>query len=150
MIVVNDGIGLEVVGWEELEVHTWRQEMRIWEGDERPWTVFVYKENQRYRSCVGRGWRWPCVVTDRSCLSPWCFLVPSCGLSGMSRLPLITARPTCPKCAFSFTFSGAKYSLLAYTTLGLESAEDNFRTHNLTITGNGKYIWYQFKEIKNQ
>uniref|UniRef100_A0A8C0BS13 Rhotekin-2 n=1 Tax=Buteo japonicus TaxID=224669 RepID=A0A8C0BS13_9AVES len=29
-----------------------------------------------------------------------------------------------------------KYSLLAYTTLGLESAEDNFRTHNLTITGN--------------
>ncbi|NWR15466.1 RTKN2 protein, partial [Emberiza fucata] len=31
---------------------------------------------------------------------------------------------------------GAKYSLLAYTTLGLESAEDNFRTHNLTITGN--------------
>ncbi|POI30763.1 hypothetical protein CIB84_005486 [Bambusicola thoracicus] len=32
--------------------------------------------------------------------------------------------------------SGAKYSLLAYTTLGLESAEDSFRTHNLTITGN--------------
>uniref|UniRef100_A0A8B9FVX1 Rhotekin-2 n=1 Tax=Amazona collaria TaxID=241587 RepID=A0A8B9FVX1_9PSIT len=31
---------------------------------------------------------------------------------------------------------GAKYSMLAYTTLGLESAEDNFRTHNLTITGN--------------
>ncbi|KFV71584.1 Rhotekin-2, partial [Dryobates pubescens] len=31
---------------------------------------------------------------------------------------------------------GAKYSLLAYTTLGLENAEDNFRTHNLTITGN--------------
>ncbi|XP_009863283.1 PREDICTED: rhotekin-2 [Apaloderma vittatum] len=31
---------------------------------------------------------------------------------------------------------GAKYSLLAYTILGLESAEDNFRTHNLTITGN--------------
>ncbi|XP_072196230.1 rhotekin-2 isoform X2 [Excalfactoria chinensis] len=31
---------------------------------------------------------------------------------------------------------GAKYSLLAYTTLGLESAEDGFRTHNLTITGN--------------
>uniref|UniRef100_A0A8C0IBW4 Rhotekin 2 n=1 Tax=Bubo bubo TaxID=30461 RepID=A0A8C0IBW4_BUBBB len=42
----------------------------------------------------------------------------------------------CLKRAFSFTFSGAKYSLLAYTTLGLESAEDNFRTHNLTITGN--------------
>ncbi|NXU87799.1 RTKN2 protein, partial [Xiphorhynchus elegans] len=31
---------------------------------------------------------------------------------------------------------GAKYSLLAYTTLGLECVEDNFRTHNLTITGN--------------
>ncbi|XP_021255125.1 rhotekin-2 isoform X4 [Numida meleagris] len=31
---------------------------------------------------------------------------------------------------------GAKYSLLAYTTLGLESAEDSFRTHNLNITGN--------------
>ncbi|NXS91045.1 RTKN2 protein, partial [Jacana jacana] len=31
---------------------------------------------------------------------------------------------------------GAKYSLLAYTTLGMESAEDNFRTHSLTITGN--------------
>ncbi|XP_010153383.1 PREDICTED: rhotekin-2-like, partial [Eurypyga helias] len=31
---------------------------------------------------------------------------------------------------------GAKYSLLAYTTLGLESADDNFRTHSLTITGN--------------
>ncbi|NXW34082.1 RTKN2 protein, partial [Phaetusa simplex] len=31
---------------------------------------------------------------------------------------------------------GAKYSLLAYTTLGLESADDNFKTHNLTITGN--------------
>ncbi|XP_071605213.1 rhotekin-2 isoform X3 [Heliangelus exortis] len=31
---------------------------------------------------------------------------------------------------------GVKYSLLAYTTLGLESAENNFRTHNLTITGN--------------
>ncbi|XP_008939516.1 PREDICTED: rhotekin-2 [Merops nubicus] len=31
---------------------------------------------------------------------------------------------------------GARYSLLAYTTLGLESAEDNFRTHNLTIRGN--------------
>uniref|UniRef100_A0A8C4WNS2 Rhotekin 2 n=1 Tax=Gopherus evgoodei TaxID=1825980 RepID=A0A8C4WNS2_9SAUR len=31
---------------------------------------------------------------------------------------------------------GAKYSLLAHTTLGLESAEDNFRTHNLIVTGN--------------
>ncbi|XP_062436450.1 rhotekin-2 [Rhea pennata] len=31
---------------------------------------------------------------------------------------------------------GAKYSLLAYATLGLESAEDNFRTHSLVITGN--------------
>ncbi|XP_075791001.1 rhotekin-2 isoform X2 [Pelodiscus sinensis] len=31
---------------------------------------------------------------------------------------------------------GAKYSLLAHTSLGLESVEDSFRTHNLTITGN--------------
>ncbi|TFK11740.1 myb-related protein A [Platysternon megacephalum] len=41
--------------------------------------------------------------------------------------------------SFSFTdpiIRGAKYSLLAHTTLGLESAEDNFRTHNITITGN--------------
>ncbi|XP_072787018.1 rhotekin-2 isoform X4 [Taeniopygia guttata] len=41
--------------------------------------------------------------------------------------PLVPADPV---------IHGAKYSLLAYTTLGLESAEDNFRTHNLTITGN--------------
>uniref|UniRef100_A0A8C8RNC7 Rhotekin-2 n=1 Tax=Pelusios castaneus TaxID=367368 RepID=A0A8C8RNC7_9SAUR len=40
-------------------------------------------------------------------------------------------------CSFSGpTIRGAKYNLLAHTTLGLESAEDNFRTHNLTITGN--------------
>uniref|UniRef100_A0A8C3SFB2 Rhotekin-2 n=1 Tax=Chelydra serpentina TaxID=8475 RepID=A0A8C3SFB2_CHESE len=38
--------------------------------------------------------------------------------------------------ALFFAISGAKYSLLAHTTLGLESAEDNFRTHNLTVTGN--------------
>ncbi|NXU58778.1 RTKN2 protein, partial [Turnix velox] len=31
---------------------------------------------------------------------------------------------------------GPKYNLLAYTTLGLENVEDNFRTHSLTITGN--------------
>ncbi|NXB03896.1 RTKN2 protein, partial [Cnemophilus loriae] len=41
--------------------------------------------------------------------------------------PLVPADPV---------IHGAKYSLLAYTTLGLESAENNFRTHNLTITGN--------------
>ncbi|NXR25614.1 RTKN2 protein, partial [Cinclus mexicanus] len=41
--------------------------------------------------------------------------------------PLLPADPV---------IQGAKYSLLAYTTLGLECAEDNFRTHNLTITGN--------------
>ncbi|KFQ20012.1 Rhotekin-2, partial [Mesitornis unicolor] len=35
-------------------------------------------------------------------------------------------------------FSGEKYSLLAYTILGLESAEDKFRTHDLTITGDQK------------
>nr|XP_014123228.1 rhotekin-2 isoform X2 [Zonotrichia albicollis] len=39
-------------------------------------------------------------------------------------------------CFENVTIFGAKFSLLAYTTLGLESAEDNFRTHNLTITGN--------------
>ncbi|XP_053164859.1 rhotekin-2 isoform X2 [Hemicordylus capensis] len=31
---------------------------------------------------------------------------------------------------------GAKYSLLAHTTLGLESTEDSFKTHSLTIVGN--------------
>ncbi|XP_060097087.1 rhotekin-2 [Heteronotia binoei] len=31
---------------------------------------------------------------------------------------------------------GSKYSLLAHATLGLESIEDNFKTHNLTIEGN--------------
>ncbi|XP_052532592.1 rhotekin-2 isoform X3 [Tympanuchus pallidicinctus] len=39
-------------------------------------------------------------------------------------------------CFENVTIFGAKYSLLAYTTLGLESAKDSFRTHNLTITGN--------------
>ncbi|XP_021255127.1 rhotekin-2 isoform X6 [Numida meleagris] len=39
-------------------------------------------------------------------------------------------------CFENVTIFGAKYSLLAYTTLGLESAEDSFRTHNLNITGN--------------
>ncbi|XP_015266270.1 PREDICTED: rhotekin-2, partial [Gekko japonicus] len=34
------------------------------------------------------------------------------------------------------TVVGAKYSLLAHATLGLESVEDNFKTHNLTIVGN--------------
>ncbi|NXV09833.1 RTKN2 protein, partial [Cettia cetti] len=37
---------------------------------------------------------------------------------------------------------GVKYSLLACTTLGLESAEDNFRTHNLTITGNEEHSFW--------
>ncbi|NWH16655.1 RTKN2 protein, partial [Grus americana] len=49
---------------------------------------------------------------------------------------LSNVKQKCLKYAFYFTFRGAKYSLLAYTTLGLESAEDSFRTHNLTITGN--------------
>ncbi|KAJ6661555.1 hypothetical protein lerEdw1_013794 [Lerista edwardsae] len=31
---------------------------------------------------------------------------------------------------------GAKYSLLAHTTLGLESVEDSFKTHSLTVVGN--------------
>uniref|UniRef100_A0A8D0GVN0 Rhotekin-2 n=1 Tax=Sphenodon punctatus TaxID=8508 RepID=A0A8D0GVN0_SPHPU len=34
------------------------------------------------------------------------------------------------------TIPSAKYNLLAHTTLELESAEDNFRTHNLIIIGN--------------
>lgn len=90
------------------------------------------------------------MATDSCCLVP----VSTCFISGIPRLPLISVCAIQSrndlKCAFSLTFSGAKYSLLAYTTLGLESAEDSFRTHNLTIAGNGKYIWYQFKEIKTQ
>uniref|UniRef100_A0A2K6FBL9 Rhotekin-2 n=1 Tax=Propithecus coquereli TaxID=379532 RepID=A0A2K6FBL9_PROCO len=31
---------------------------------------------------------------------------------------------------------GVKYNLLAHTTLTLESADDNFKTHNLSINGN--------------
>uniref|UniRef100_A0A8D0QMK7 Rhotekin-2 n=1 Tax=Sus scrofa TaxID=9823 RepID=A0A8D0QMK7_PIG len=38
--------------------------------------------------------------------------------------------------SFSSTISCAKYSLLAHTTLSLESAEDSFKTHNLSINGN--------------
>ncbi|XP_021094831.1 rhotekin-2 isoform X3 [Heterocephalus glaber] len=37
---------------------------------------------------------------------------------------------------FSSIVSGAKYHLLAHTTLTLESAEDSFKTHNLFINGN--------------
>ncbi|KAM4852467.1 rhotekin-2 isoform 2-T3 [Thomomys bottae] len=36
----------------------------------------------------------------------------------------------------SSTVPGAKYNLLAHTTLTLESAEDSFKTHNLSINGN--------------
>ena len=43
---------------------------------------------------------------------------------------------------FLLTISGAKYSLLAHTTLSLESAEDSFKTHNLSVNGNGKYSIY--------
>ncbi|XP_054428421.1 rhotekin-2 isoform X2 [Pteronotus mesoamericanus] len=38
--------------------------------------------------------------------------------------------------SFSCAISGAKYNLLAHTTLTLESAEDSFKTHNLSINGN--------------
>ncbi|XP_004681132.1 PREDICTED: rhotekin-2 [Condylura cristata] len=38
--------------------------------------------------------------------------------------------------SFSSAFPGAKYNLLAHTTLTLESAEDNFKTHNLFFNGN--------------
>ncbi|XP_008565681.1 PREDICTED: rhotekin-2 [Galeopterus variegatus] len=37
---------------------------------------------------------------------------------------------------FSSSISGVKYNLLAHTTLTLESAEDSFKTHNLSINGN--------------
>ncbi|KAM5236453.1 rhotekin-2 [Ctenodactylus gundi] len=37
---------------------------------------------------------------------------------------------------FNSTIGGAKYNLLAHTTLTLESAENNFKTHNLSINGN--------------
>ena len=46
------------------------------------------------------------------------------------------------KHVFFLTFSGVKYNLLAHTTLTLESAEDSFKTHNLSINGNGKYSLY--------
>ncbi|XP_058399357.1 rhotekin-2 isoform X2 [Diceros bicornis minor] len=38
--------------------------------------------------------------------------------------------------SFSSAIFGAKYNLLAHTTLTLESAEDSFKTHNLSINGN--------------
>ncbi|KAB0381685.1 hypothetical protein FD755_003602 [Muntiacus reevesi] len=38
--------------------------------------------------------------------------------------------------SFSSAIYGAKYSLLAHTTLSLESAEDSFKTHNLSVNGN--------------
>ncbi|XP_006209168.1 rhotekin-2 isoform X1 [Vicugna pacos] len=38
--------------------------------------------------------------------------------------------------SFSSAIFDAKYNLLAHTTLSLESAEDSFRTHNLSINGN--------------
>ncbi|XP_015360184.1 rhotekin-2 [Marmota marmota marmota] len=37
---------------------------------------------------------------------------------------------------FNSTTVGAKYNLLAHTTLTLESADDSFKTHNLSINGN--------------
>ncbi|XP_073097094.1 rhotekin-2 isoform X3 [Manis javanica] len=38
--------------------------------------------------------------------------------------------------SFSSAILGTKYNLLAHTTLTLESAEDSFKTHNLSINGN--------------
>ncbi|EPQ07078.1 Rhotekin-2 [Myotis brandtii] len=38
--------------------------------------------------------------------------------------------------SFGSAISGAKYNLLAHATLTLENAEDNFKTHNLSINGN--------------
>lgn len=37
-----------------------------------------------------------------------------------------------------FVHRGPKYHLLAHTTLTLLHVQDSFRTHDLTITGNGK------------
>ncbi|XP_043782606.1 rhotekin-2 isoform X2 [Cervus elaphus] len=39
-------------------------------------------------------------------------------------------------CFENVTIFGAKYNLLAHTTLSLESAEDSFKTHNLSVNGN--------------
>ncbi|XP_064450746.1 rhotekin-2 isoform X1 [Mirounga angustirostris] len=38
--------------------------------------------------------------------------------------------------SYSSAIFGAKYNLLAHATLTLESAEDSFKTHNLSINGN--------------
>lgn len=38
--------------------------------------------------------------------------------------------------SFTSAILGTKYNLLAHTTLTLESAEDSFKTHNLSINGN--------------
>lgn len=35
-------------------------------------------------------------------------------------------------------YRGPKYHLLAHTTLTLSHVQDSFRTHDLTITGNGE------------
>ncbi|KAJ7324301.1 hypothetical protein JRQ81_017321 [Phrynocephalus forsythii] len=37
---------------------------------------------------------------------------------------------------------GAKYGLLAHTTLGLESVEDSFKTHSLTVVGNDESTFW--------
>ncbi len=45
------------------------------------------------------------------------------------------------KCLISVYFfgdRGTRYSLLAYTTLGLEQAEGSFQSHSLIIQQNGK------------
>uniref|UniRef100_A0A8C0R8J2 Rhotekin-2 n=1 Tax=Canis lupus dingo TaxID=286419 RepID=A0A8C0R8J2_CANLU len=42
----------------------------------------------------------------------------------------------CKYVLFLPIISGAKYNLLAHATLTLESAEDSFKTHNLSINGN--------------
>lgn len=43
------------------------------------------------------------------------------------------------KDAFYLVLRGAKYHLLAHTTLTLESVGDCFKTHNLSVHGNGEY-----------
>lgn len=43
------------------------------------------------------------------------------------------------KDAFYLVLRGAKYHLLAHATLTLESVGDCFKTHNLSVHGNGEY-----------
>lgn len=41
---------------------------------------------------------------------------------------------------FMCVYRGPKYHVLAHTTLTLSHVQDSFRTHDLTITGNGEQL----------